>query len=380
MTIRAVSCTTALLCALTALLGSGGPLRAQGPATIRVGLAWAVESVTIGADGPMEVVEVETGRRDAQEGGRLIARATAQGIDLGGQTYGGTIRLQPRAAYLQVNGRPYRGLIEIRRTAQGRLTAINELDLEEYLYGVVRSEMDPRWPPGALRAQAIAARSLAIYSAGRFASEGYDVRPTTDTQVYGGVAAEDPRTTAAVEATRGLIMLYDGRPVFAAYHTDSGGTTENSEFVWGSVTPYLRGVADPYSRDAPNHEWTFRLDLATIEARVTRAGRPIGSLQRLEVVSTSPSGRVMTLRLSGSGGIVEIRGTDFRTAIGVGVLRSTLFAMLPVGGDTVEFSGRGFGHGVGMSQWGARGQAAAARDATEILRYYYSGVTIGPRP
>ena len=380
MPIRAIACTSALLCALAALLGSGAPIGAQAPATIRVGLVWSVESVTIGADGPLEVVEIESGRRDAQEGGRLIARATAQGIDLGGQTYSGTIRLQPRAAYLQVNGRPYRGLIEIRRTAQGRLTVINDLDMEEYLYGVVRSEMDPRWPPEALRAQAIAARSLALYSIGRFAADGYDVRPTTDSQVYGGVAAEDPRTTSAVEATRALIMLYEGRPVFAAYHTDSGGTTENSEFVWGSVTPYLRGVADPYSRDAPNHEWTFRLDLAAIEARVTRAGRPIGGLQRLEVTSTSPSGRVMTLRLSGSGGIVEIRGTDFRTAIGVGVLRSTLFAMRPLGGDTVEFSGRGFGHGVGMSQWGARGQAAAGRDATEILRYYYSGVTIGPRP
>ena len=356
------------------------PLRAQVPASIRVGIQWAVETATIGADGPVDVADVDSGRRETQEGGRLLVRPAGQGIDLGGQAYGSAIRLQSRSAYLQVAGRPYRGLIEIRRTAQGRLTVINEVDLEEYLYSVVRSEMDPRWPAEALRAQAIAARSLALYSLGRFGAEGYDVRPTTDSQVYGGVVSEDPRTTAAVEATRGQIMRFDGRPVFAAYHTDSGGATENSEFVWGTVRPYLRGVADPYSRDAPNHEWTLRIDLATVEARVPRASRPAGALQRIEVASTSPSGRVMTLRLSSMGGVVEMRGTDFRNAVGVGVLRSTLFVARPVGGGAIEFAGRGFGHGVGMSQWGARGQAAAGRDAFEILRYYYSGVAIGPRP
>jgi len=379
MLARLISAATAVLCGMTVLLAGPTPLRAQAPASIRVGLQWAVETTTIGADGPVDVADVDSGRRETQEGGRLLARPVGQGIDLGGQAYGSTIRLQSRSAYLQVAGRPYRGLIEIRRSAGGRLTVINEVDLEEYLYSVVRSEMDARWPAEALRAQAIAARSLALYSLGRFAAEGYDVRPTTDSQVYGGVAAEDPRATAAVEATRGQIMRFDGRAVFAAYHTDSGGATENSEFVWGTVRPYLRGVVDPYSRDAPNHEWSLRLDLATIEARVPRASRPAGALQRVDVASTSPSGRVMTLRLSSPGGVAEMRGTDFRNAVGVSVLRSTLFVARPVGG-AIEFAGRGFGHGVGMSQWGARGQAAAGRDAFEILRYYYSGVAIGPRP
>ncbi len=374
-------CACVAIMACAALLAAGTPARAQPSALVRVGLLLGQEAVALGAEAPVDATDAESGRRDTLEGGRIDVRAGSQGVEVGAMAFGAVVRLQPRSGFLQVNGRPYRGLIEIRRTAQGRLTIINELDLEEYLYGVVRSEMDPRWPPEALRAQAIAARSLAAQSAGRFAAEGYDVRSTTDSQVYGGVAAEDPRATTAVDATRGLVMIYEGRPAFAAYHTDSGGATESSEYVWGSVIPHLRGVADPYSKDAVNHEWVLRLDLAAIEAALQRAGRPVRGLQRLEITGTSPSGRVMTLRLIAATGPIEMKGADFRAAIGVNTLRSTLFVvrLLP-GVASVELVGRGSGHGVGMSQWGARGLALAGRGYTEILRYYYTGVTIGPRP
>lgn len=369
-----------------ALLAFGAPARgwqgtAPGPDLVRVGLVLGQESLTVACSGPFELLDVESGRRETLEAGRLTARAAAAGLELDGVAYGTLVRLMPRSAYLQIGGRPYRGLIEIRRTLAGRVTAINELDLEEYLYGVVRSEMDPRWPPEALRAQAIAARSLAVHSTGRFAAEGYDVRATTDSQVYGGVAAEDARTSAAVDATRGLVLLYNGRPALGVFHADSGGATESSEFVWGSVTPHLRGVPDPFSRDAPGHEWTLRLDMAVIEARLQRAGRPLSGLSRLEVASTSPSGRVMVLRLVAASGGGEMRGTDFRVAVGTSVLRSTLFAVrsYPAEG-AVELAGRGFGHGVGMSQWGARGMALAGHDYTAILKYFYTGVAIAARP
>ncbi len=367
-----------VMCAFASV--PGFPAGAQTPALARVGLLLAQESVAIGADGPLEAADLDSGRRETIEGGRLTVRAGTGGVEVGATTFGGTVRLAPRAGFLSVNGRPYRGIMEIRRTVPGRLTVINELDLEAYLYGVVRSEMNPAWPPEALRAQAIAARSLAVHSAGRFAAEGYDVRATTESQVYGGVAAEDPRTSAAVDATRGVVLLYDGRVAFAPYHTDSGGATESSEFVWGAILPHLRGVADPHSREAPNHEWTLRLDLPTIEARASRTGRALVGLQRLDVAATSPSGRVVTLRLYTAIGTMDIRGTDFRSVIGANTLRSTLFVIRPAGDGGVQFSGRGFGHGVGMSQWGARSLALAGRDHAEILRYYYTGVTVGARP
>jgi stage II sporulation protein D len=372
-----------LVCAalLMAPAAAPVPLQAQPSGSVRVGLLLAQDLVTVGSDGPFDLTDLGSGRRDTREGGRVVFRAGARAIETDAAAYDGPLRLQPRTGMLQVNGRPYRGLIEIRRATGGRLTIINEVDVEEYLYGVVRSEMDPRWPPEALRAQAIAARSLAAVGSGRFAGEGYDVRSNTDSQVYGGVAAEDPRATAAVIATRGQVILYDGRPVFAAFHADSGGATEASEFVWGSMIPHLRGVRDPFSADAPNHQWTLRLELSTIEAQLQQAGRPLTGLRRIEIAAASPSGRVMTLRLITSAGSLDMRGGDFRAAVGVGAMRSTLFTVRPLPGDAaVELTGRGSGHGVGMSQWGARGQAVAGRDYVEILKYYYTGVSVGPRP
>jgi stage II sporulation protein D len=357
------------------------PAQGQTQAHVRVGLLISQDLVTISSEGPVDVLDAGSGRRDARQRGRLVFRAGVQGIELEGAVYQGPVILQARAGYLHANGRPYRGIVEIRRTASGRLTVINELDLEEYLYGVVRGEMDPRWPTEALRAQAVAARSLAVVGSGRFAAEGYDVRSTTDSQVYGGVAAEDSRTTAAVDATRGLVIMHGGRPAFAAFHADSGGATESSEYVWGSAAPHLRGVSDPFSQDAPRHRWTLRLEFGAIEAHLQRAGRPIYGLQRIEVAAISPSGRAATVRLVTATGAIDVRGTEFRAAIGLGTVRSTLFTVRHLPGEAaVELSGRGSGHGVGMSQWGARGMALAGHSHDQILRYYYTGITVGPRP
>src|SRR5207247_1688118 len=143
----------------------------------------------------------------------FVPRAAGIEVAGAGTRFENTIRLSPtEGGRLSIGIRPYRGLLELRRTPSGRLTVINEVDLEEYLYGVLKMEVDPEWPADALRAQAVAARTLALQSLGRFASEGYDVRATTDTQLYGGISAEDPRTTTAVEETRGEIMTYEGRP------------------------------------------------------------------------------------------------------------------------------------------------------------------------
>src|SRR3990170_2400770 len=282
---------------------------------------------------------------------------------------------------LQAGPRRYRGAIELRRAPEGKLTAINELDVEQYLYGVLKMEVDAGWPAEALKAQAVAARTLALQSLGRFAAEGYDLRATTDSQVYGGINAEDPRTTAAVDATRGVVMTYAGRPIFAAHHSDSGGATESSEFVWGQPYPYLRGVPDPYGQDYPGREWLSRIDIPTLEARLVRAGKPVPGITGVAVTATSPSGRALTVRVTGASGALDLRATDLRTILGVTFLRSTLLAVRLTRDEVpaVEFQGRGSGHGVGMSQWGARGQALLGRTYPEILGFYYQGVQVETR-
>jgi len=369
---------------LLLVLWPAAPVPVRASTSIRVGVVREADRVSIVFDrpvgliaGPLVSLRLEPGAYD------FVARAAGIEVAGAGTRFENTIRLSPtEGGRLYIGIRPYRGLLELRRTASGRLTVINEVDLEEYLYGVLKMEVDPEWPADALKAQAVAARTLALQSMGRFASEGYDVRATTDTQVYGGISAEDPRTTAAVEDTRGEIMTYEGRPIFAAYHSDSGGYTESSELVWGGRYPYLQAVPDPYSTGAPNHEWIVRMDLPAFEERLRRAGRSANGITGIEVVETTPSGRVGLVRITGAHGVATVKGTDLRAIMGATLLRSTLFIVriTPDEQPLVEFLGRGSGHGVGLSQWGARGMAAAGRNYTEILKYYYTGIEISRSP
>lgn len=367
-----------LCAALLIAVSPQAPLRAAVPTTIRVGILRELDRVVIMSDRP---IEVSSGfARTVLDPAAYEFVPAGNAIEVAGVgRFESIVRLSPPAgARLYVAIRPYRGIIELRRTPSGRITVINELDLEEYLYGVLKREVDPRWPAEALKAQAVAARTLALYSLNRFQSEGYDVRATTESQVYGGVADEDPLATAAVDATREEIISYQGKPIFAAYHSDSGGATESSEYVWGGRYPYLKGVVDPYTSAAP---WVLRMDLFAFEDRLRRGGKPVSGIAGIDVVEWTPSGRAATVRITASQGAVTIKGTDLRNILGPDILRSTMFTvrLLPDEQPAVEFSGRGSGHGVGMSQWGARGQALLGKSYTDILRYYYSGVSIETR-
>ena len=357
------------------MLWAPAPARSESH-IIRVGLRREVERIVVMSDRPI-ALSVGTSPPVRVEPGAYEFTPTPTGVAATGVgSFEAAVRLAPAdGARLYLDIHPYRGVVELRRTAAGRLTVINELDLEEYLYGVLKNEVDPQWPTEALKAQAVASRTWALYSLNRFASEGYDVCATADCQVYRGVTAEDPRTSAAVDETRGEVMTYQGRPIFAAYHSDSGGSTESSELVWGGAYPYLRGVADPYSVGAPRHEWIVRMDLATFENRVRRSGRMITNVTGIEVAEATPSGRAALLRVAGAHGVLLLKGAELRAVLGAD-LRSTLFTVRLVPDDPpqVEFQGRGSGHGVGLSQWGARGMAEMGRRYQEILGYYYSGI------
>ncbi len=357
------------------MLEAPAPARSESH-IIRVGLRREVERIVVISDRPI-ALSVGTSAPVRVEPGAYEFTPTPTGVAATGVgSFEAAVRLAPAdGARLYLDIHPYRGVVELRRTAAGRLTVINELDLEEYLYGVLKNEVDPQWPTEALKAQAVASRTWALYSLNRFASEGYDVCATADCQVYRGVTAEDPRTSAAVDETRGEVMTYQGRPIFAAYHSDSGGSTESSELVWGGAYPYLRGVADPYSVGAPRHEWIVRMDLATFENRVRRSGRMITNVTGIEVAEATPSGRAALLRVAGAHGVLLLKGAELRAVLGAD-LRSTLFTVRLVPDDPpqVEFQGRGSGHGVGLSQWGARGMAEMGRRYQEILSYYYSGI------
>ncbi len=360
---------------------ASGPAAGQRVQLVRVGLLVGRPEVTLSADVPLRVLDAQLGRQDQLAVGAWTFRAGPGGIEIPGVVrYGTVVRVSAEAdqpVRVEEKLRAYRGVVELRRTEAG-LTVVNELDLEAYLYGVLKLEINPAWPVEAVKAQAVAARTLTVASLGRFAREGYDVRDTTDSQVYGGATFEDPRATAAVDATRGLVMLYAGQPILAVYHADSGGRTESSEYVWGRAYPYLRGVEDPYVSGSPYERWTLAVPLTQLEETLRRAGLPAREVRAVEVAEASESGRALRVRFAGPGGSWELSGHRLRMLLGPEVLRSTLFTVR-VEGTTAVFEGRGWGHGVGMSQWGARGMAQRGWDFTRILQHYYGGVQVAPR-
>lgn len=309
---------------------------------------------------------------------------------------GSTADAEP--ADFQLQQRRYRGRLQL-LLGRGSLQAVNHLPLETYLASVVGSEMPASWPQDALRAQAVAARTYVLRQ--RRPAEPFDVTATTASQVYKGIEAETASTREAVAATRGQVLTYNGSLVNAVFHSSSGGSTENSGDVWIQQLPYLVSVPD-FDLTSPVSQWQQRLD----PEQLRQAFREIGGVTRIDVLATTGSGRVRQARVIGPAGTLVLTGPELRGRLG---LRSTLvhFEMLPpelavvpaaaAGGQALLpppplpaidvqplqlpaspllAIGRGFGHGVGMSQWGAYAMAQQGRSYQQILSHYYRGTEL----
>ncbi len=294
---------------------------------------------------------------------------------------------------LGVSGRLYRGAVILKPITAGNsnsnstgtgtaasttsIAVINVLDLEDYLLSVVPSEVPSLWPKEVLKAQAIAARSYAVANLGKHGKEGYDVKATVDDQVYRGVVAEAAETNSAVADTAGLVLKNDNKVISAFFHSTSGGSTEVSENVWSRPLPYLKSVVD-YDDAAPQFNWKKTVSAQAL-AKTLTAAAPGGENQTLLgvlVIGRYPgvSQRVKDVLLVGQSSARVISGSDLRRLFN---LPSTQFSLFQSDSSYI-FSGRGYGHGLGLSQWGAKALADNGYNAEQILSYYYKDVTIEP--
>lgn len=324
-----------------------------------------------------------------------------------------------------INGATYRGAGEAIGNGAGALAGVNVLPLEQYLYGVVPRELGPIAFPEveAQKAQAVAARTYAVAGLGKRASNGYDLRATTDDQVYGGFAAEHPVSSAAVDATAGLVLTHEGNLITALYSSTSGGHTADNEESFASLpVAYLRGIPDaqrgralehvptleafrahanPTSLRAAKegdfdsnwsslHRWTFDWSNDEISDIVgTFAGADVGRVLGIEVLERGPSGRVLRLAYVTEAGTYVAEKFAIRTSLTFimssgarSALPSTLFFVEEVRDprtrelEGFRVYGGGFGHGVGLSQTGAVGMAEKGATFDEILRHYYRSVEL----
>ncbi len=275
---------------------------------------------------------------------------------------------------IRINGKSYRGLVDLYPSEKG-LLVVNEIPIEEYLIGLINCEISSLWPVEAVKAQAVIARSYAIYQKDARRGALYHLESSVMDQVYEGVDIEDNRAARAVQETAGEVLGYSGAVIQAFYHSNCGGHTEAAQNVWGADLPYLQGVDCKYCLTAPSSKWEQTLPLKKIESQLKSAGYQVGGLYNIRAGRINRSGRLQDLTLSHSRNDLVISAVNFRKAVGYSVIKSTNFS-IRLSGNNAIFAGFGNGHGVGLCQWGSKQRAGDGFNYREILSYYYPGARI----
>ena len=413
--------------------------------SLRIGLMTKQFSVLASSNGNYEIINADDGKvlgeyapgvkaRIGLREGKFVINNTVVDAD--------RLRIAQKSAHMErddrlldINNRRYRGTVEIFRT-QGAtgMTAVNILSVDEYVYGVLTKILLPEWPEQAIKAEAVTLRTFALYNLGKHVNEGFDLCDNADCQIYEGQVGEDARILKAVGDTRGMVMLHQGYLIAAYSHLSGGGYTENSENVFGKAYPYLRGVLDN-DQTSPYFRWQKKISPSELDGLLKGAGYNIGTLMAVELSKRTPapvdsadrgvSGRIKTITFIGKDGILAMSGEKIRELLS---LQSTLFDIsvgvplanidsnitdsfgdrdakqiqinLPPAStnglltdrpgihrfsgkkdETVFIDGYGWGHGVGLSQWGAKTMAEKAINPApdyyiSILKHYYQGVSI----
>lgn len=344
------------------LLGGGGGL--FGCATARAGNPAEVRVLIYDSTNPVRIGSVDA----AEE-----VRAVAEGLVVGGRAVG--TRWSPRGTGpFRVGSRTVRGRIAVRAEA-GRIQVLNRVDLEAYVASTVGGEMSPSWPREALRAQAVAARTYVLHEAAKRRNSDWDVRATESSQVYRGIKAETAETRSAAGATKGEVLTYRGEPILAVFHSTAGGRTATAGEVWGRDLPYLRVVEVDEEDDAPHTYWRTVFSAQDLSNVLSAAGIDVGPLRGVAVTRRTTSGRVGRIEVRGEARTVELSDSRLKAFVRSLGLRSTLFDVRATA-QGFAFVGSGHGHGVGMSQWGARALAERGVSYQRILARFYPGTRL----
>lgn len=354
-----------------------------------------------------------------------------EGISLNSVTYNtqnSNFALMPINEMVNIDGTIYRGGVEFFVNSQGLLNVINFVNINDYVAGVVGKEMSASWPIEALKAQAVCARSFALRSFNKHSSHGFNLCATQDCQVYQGIKGESESTIMASEETKDEILTYNGSVAEALYSSSSGGATAYAKNVWGGDVSYLKGIYDPYdlASDNPRASWKVDLTKEDIKEKLKNASIDIGDVLNFKVTKADENGRSYEVTIFGTKGDYVLKNDKTRsffnfysqnyTITGNGADKKEVYAITsplktlslsdylslgsksssvvgdtlyvisskgessiditPSSYDSFTINGKGWGHGVGMSQYGAKQMALEGFDYKEILDFYYKGTEI----
>ncbi|MCK9604684.1 MAG: SpoIID/LytB domain-containing protein [Candidatus Omnitrophica bacterium] len=351
---------------------------AQAPKYVRVAIIQDAESLNFKISGSYEITDA-IGKKVLARGRSLNTTITSckEGILVGPSNLAaGRVFIKTyNPDLVMIDGRTYRGNIELIKNKDKKITVVNYIGLEDYVKGISVREISHYWPPNALKAAVIVFRSFAVYKIEESAGKDYDLTSDIYSQVYSGMAAERYRINKAVDETKGLILVYQGKVFPAFYHATCAGHTEDASRLWNINIAPLAGVPCGFCKESPHFNWHYVLSLKEINDKLEKAGFKINNIKDILISGRDESGRITDLKILSAEKELKISAKDFRETIGPNIIKSTNFD-LSIAGQDVVFEGLGWGHGVGLCQWGSYFMAKQGYNYEQILEYYYPGALI----
>jgi stage II sporulation protein D len=346
--------------------------------SIRVAVLSGKTVVTIEAEegGLLEVTDLN--KRNIIKTHAATVSSAPYGVRVNGRQYSsGQIMITGKITNYKIEDRKFSGTLRIFQK-NGKLTVINDLPLETYIAGIINSEISSSWPSEAIKAQAVAARTYAMNQIEKtrraHPDSQYDIESTMMDQVYAGAHREDPRSQDLAGATRGQVLTRYGAVFPAFYHSCCGGRTEQAENVWEDAEG-PPPVDDRFCERSPKRNWTLKISKTELQNILKKNGVDAGTINAVTTVPLFGSPRTDTVIFETTAGIHGVKATQLRKMLGYSEMKSTWFEAA-VQGSNIIFNGRGYGHGVGMCQWGAKGMAEQGYEYTDILKFYYPDAKI----
>ncbi len=330
-------------------------------------------SVTVSTTGPFEVFDKNS--RMLFNGLKLAPTQvipTATGVQMGGENFKDAPVVIRTYGLLRVGGKSYRDGLRFWRESSSKLLVVNEISMDDYLRGVLPLETSASWPPEALKAQAVASRTYALFKAIEKKNEKFAMSKDVLSQVYGGKSSERPETSQAVEDTRGQVLTSGGKIFPAYFHSTCGGKTTHAEYVW-DVEPHksLRGVECKFCWESKHYTWRTEFTRAEIQKKLKIKGVKMGTIRGIQIGEMDSSGRARSFIVVHDEGQIKFHSNDFRIWLDPGKFKSTMVTNIEKTPSGFLFQGKGWGHGVGLCQFGMRQLGKLGYTYQQILEYYY---------
>ncbi len=346
----------------------GGVSESRFSPFVTIAIAENIKGFSLEVDG--EIYDSEE-KKSSIQGNYKVAFGKGKGIDIGGKLFESSVlTIRSKFSFIMFDEKMFRGDIVVHRLKEG-FTVVNKLHIEDYVRGVINSEILAGWPFETKKAQAVLARTYAVH-AKMFSSKYklYTLAPSVLDQVYSGFKKEDMEANKAVDKTRGEVLTWNNRPATIYFHSTCGGSTASSEEVWGKKIPYLKSVSCKHCKKSSLYRWRRVISNRKLRTDLKKSGFLKGKIRSISVKRGKT--RVKSVMVNGSR---EVPVNRFRAAVGFSVIWSNDFSVKKRS-NSWEFRGKGAGHGVGACQWGMASLAEKGKKYAEIVEYYFPGTKL----